>query len=87
MSYPEKDISHDEGESAPEEPALSQALQAAFIEFLQQQPAKDFSRNLRRMLIEYLMSESGRSSVYIVDTLAGLDLLFDLLDVAEEEWK
>jgi len=39
------------------------------------------------MTIEYLMSESGRASVYIEDTLAGLDRLFELLDVMEDEWK
>jgi len=70
-----------------EQPTLTKPLQAAFIVFLQQHSPKSFSKNLRRMMIEYVMDDNGRSSIYLYETLAALYCLFDLLDVAEEEWR
>jgi hypothetical protein len=66
---------------------LSKPLQEGFIHFLHHHPADRLRKNLRRMMIDYLMHESARESVYIYDTLLDLDGLFELLDVAAEEWK
>jgi len=71
----------------PEEKrVLSKRLQKEVIHFLFHHSAGRLRKNLRRMLIDYLMHDSGRESVYIYDTLLDLDGLFELLDVAEEEW-
>jgi hypothetical protein len=69
------------------EAVLSKPLKEAFINFLERHPTKRFRKNLRRMLIGYLMEDSGRESIYIYETLLDMDGLFELLDVVEEEWK
>jgi hypothetical protein len=61
-------------------------LQDAFIRFLEHNSAKEFSRNLRRALLEHLMCQGAIESVFLFDTLTGLDGLFALLEVAEDEW-
>ena len=61
-------------------------LQEAFILFLQHNPAKQFGRNLRRILLEHLMYQGATESVYLFETVKGLDALFALLEVAEDEW-
>lgn len=67
-------------------PVLSEVMQEAVIRFLEYHPAKRFSKNLRRMLIEHLMYDGAVESIYLYETLMDLEGLFDLLDVAEEEW-
>ena len=39
------------------------------------------------MLLEHLMYDGARESIFIYDTLFDLDGLFELLDVVEEEWQ
>jgi hypothetical protein len=68
------------------EPTLSRAVQEALIHFLEHHSAKMISKNLRRMLVEYLMQNVAGESIYLYETLKGLHGLFELLDVAEEEW-
>ena len=68
------------------EPDLSKPLKEAIIQFIQLYPAKSFSRNLRRMLLEHLMYDGATESIYLYETLRDLDGLFDLLDVIETEW-
>jgi hypothetical protein len=70
-----------------ENPVLNKKLREAFIHFLEHHPAKRFRKNLRRMLLEHLMYTGARESIHIYDTLMDLDGLFELLDVAEDEWK
>ena len=67
-------------------PILSKTIQEAFIQFLEHHPAKRFRKNLRRMLLEHLLYDGARESVFLYETLVDLDGLFELLDVAEEEW-
>jgi hypothetical protein len=49
--------------------------------------AKRLSKNIRRILIEYLMQNEAGQSIYLYETLMDLHGLFELLDVAEEEWE
>lgn len=65
---------------------LSKPLKEAFVQFIEHYPAKRFNRNLRRMLLEYLMHDGAVTSIYLYDTLMDLDGLFELLDVIEMEW-
>lgn len=66
-----------------EEPMLSGRLATEFIQFMEYHPAKDLRRNLRKMLLEFLMHESSLESVYLKDLLYDLDGLFDLIDAIE----
>lgn len=68
------------------QPVLSKPMQEAMIRFLEYHPAKRFSKNVRKMLLEYLMSDGAVENLYFNDLLYDLEGLFDLLDVAEEEW-
>ena len=68
------------------EPVLSKILLEAFVHFLEYHPAKRVSKNLRRMLMEHLMQNEAGESIYLYETLKDLHGLFELLDVAEEEW-
>lgn len=68
-------------------PALTAKLQEAVIDFLNYHPAKRLSKNLRRLLIEYLRHQGTMESIYLPETLRDLEGLFDLLDVVEEEWE
>jgi hypothetical protein len=69
------------------EPALTAKLREAVIDFLNYHPAKRLSKNLRRLLIEYLRHQGAMESIYLPETLKDLEGLFDLLDVVEEEWE
>jgi hypothetical protein len=68
------------------EPILTTALQEAFIHFLEHHPVKRLSKNLRRILMEHLMQNEAGQSIYLHETLIDLHGLFELLDVAEDEW-
>lgn len=65
------------------ESIVSPALQEKFFEFLSHCPANRLSRNLRTMLLEFLMS-SGTEAPYIKDLLIDLESLFALLDAMED---
>lgn len=67
------------------EPVLSKDLQEEFIHFLTHCPVKRFNRNLRNMLLEFLLV-SGGEAPYLKDLVIDLESLFYLLDAAEEEW-
>lgn len=64
-------------------PVIQDALQEKFLEFITHCPACRFNRNLRAMLLEFLMS-SGTEAPYIKDLLLDLESLFDLLDKIED---
>ena len=66
---------------------LNKTLKEAFIQFLEYHPAKRFSKNLRRMLLMHLSHIEAVESIYLDETLRDLEGLFNLLDIAEEEWK
>jgi hypothetical protein len=66
-------------------PAFNARLKEALMLFIESHPAATLSKNLRNMLVEYLMQPSATESHYLYETLAGLESLFMLLDVIEEE--
>lgn len=66
---------------------LSRKLQGEFIRFLEYGPVSSVSRNLRRMVLEYLMQDGVVGSIYLHETLSDLHRLFELLDAAEAEWE
>jgi hypothetical protein len=68
------------------EPVLSKTMQEAFARFLEHHPVKRLSKNLRRILMEHLMQNEAGQSIYLYETLKDLHGLFELLDMAEEEW-
>lgn len=66
-------------------PVLSDSIATEFARFIEYHPAKDFRRNLRKMLLEFLMRDRAMESVYLKDLLYDIDGLFDLLDVIESD--
>jgi len=65
-------------------PAQTAASAApAFATFLEYTPAARLSRNLRKMLIVWLMAEQNSTPPYYEDLLHDLNNLFDLLDAVE----
>ncbi|MDQ2655882.1 MAG: hypothetical protein M3Y60_00565 [Bacteroidota bacterium] len=64
-------------------PVLPDPIATEFARFIEYHPAKDFRRNLRKMLMEFLMRDRAMESVYLKDLLYDIDGLFDLLDVIE----
>lgn len=65
---------------------ISPALKKAFADFLEYTPAQRLSRNLRDMLVYYILSEKDGVPPDIEDLLCDLLQLFHLLDIADEEW-
>lgn len=62
---------------------LSTTLEGEFLRFLEYHPAGRVNRNLRKMLLEFLMAQGADEGLYIKDLLYDLDGLFELLDCAE----
>ena len=46
--------------------------------------ARRFRRNLRKMLLEFMMYEGALEAIYLKDLIYDLDGLFDLLDAIHE---
>lgn len=63
---------------------IPEPLREAFLEFLERHPARRLSRNLRTMLLEFLMREEVMEAPYLKDLLFDLEGLFALLDVLEK---
>ena len=64
---------------------LPKSLQEAFLDFIENHPAKRFSRNLHKMVIAHMIQETYSSSPYMKDVLLDLEGLFYLLEAIEEE--
>lgn len=62
---------------------ISATLQDEVLRFIEYHPAYRFNRNLRKMLLDYLMHEGSLEDLYIKDLLYDLQGLFELLDVIE----
>lgn len=62
---------------------LSKAMIAELKRFREYHPANRFLKNLRRMLIEFLMFDGATEASYLQDLLYDLEGLFELLDVLE----
>jgi hypothetical protein len=64
---------------------ISQALLEQFERFYEYHPARRLSRNLRSLLLEFLMYDGAAEAEYLRDLMIDLDGLFTLLDAMEEE--
>jgi len=64
---------------------ISQRLLEQFERFYEYHPARRLSRNLRSMLLEFLMYDGSAEAEYLRDLMIDLDGLFSLLDTMEEE--
>jgi len=63
---------------------VSDNLREEFLQFIDFHSAKRFSKNLRKMLLEFLSNDGALEAVYLKDLLYDLEGLFDLLDAIEE---
>ena len=66
--------------NTPKTALLSPAQASAFRTFLDYTPPARLSRNLRKMLITWLIAEQGSTPAYYEDLLHDLNNLFELLD-------
>lgn len=64
---------------------ISHRLLEQFERFYEYHPARRLSRNLRSMLLEFLMYDGSAEAEYLRDLVIDLDGLFTLLDAMEEE--
>jgi len=64
---------------------ISHELLEQFERFYEYHPAKRLSRNLRSLLLEFLMYDGSAEAEYLRDLMIDLDGLFALLDAMEEE--
>jgi hypothetical protein len=71
--------------AAQERPAVGRAVQEELIRFREYHPVNRFSRNLRTMLIEFLMHEESIEANYLQDLLYDLQGLFELLEAIQLE--
>ena len=70
---------------ADEKPILGKDLEEALFHFKEYHPAKRLSRNLRTMLIDFLMYEGAVEVSYLEDLLYDLQALFALLDAIQRD--
>lgn len=66
---------------------ITPRLQEAFVRFLEYHPAKRLSVNLRSWLLEFLMYDGSAEAEYLRHLVTDLSGLFELLEVAQKEWK
>ncbi|MEJ7646960.1 MAG: hypothetical protein WKF87_20350 [Chryseolinea sp.] len=64
---------------------LSPELQDAFAHFLERNPPKQFSRNLRNVLLEVVTCQQGNHPLYLNTLLLSMEMFFEVLDAAEDE--
>jgi len=74
-----------ERKAEPVGPILTKSLKEEFIRFIEYHPAKRFTKNLRTMLLEFLMYDGAIEATYLDDLLYDLEALFELLDVIQNE--
>jgi hypothetical protein len=70
-----------------DETLLSKEVQIEFAAFLQQYPPKHFSRNFRKMTFQFMETQMEGVALYTDKLLIALERFFDVLDVAEDNWK
>ncbi len=66
---------------------ISDALKEKFIQFIEYAPPARFSRNLRSLLLWYLIYEEEVPAFDLNELATDLSLFFELLDAAEEEYE
>lgn len=64
---------------------VSSALQEELLRFVEYHPPRRLNRNLRTMLLQYLMHEGSIEAFYLQDLLYDLQALFELMDALEAE--
>ncbi len=69
--------------TSPKNNRLSPAIKTAFITFLEYTPPARLNRNLRKMMMAWLIAEPGGTPAYYEDLLHDLNNLFELLDTIE----
>lgn len=84
VSAKRKVSAREEFESLRTESPLPEEVREQFVRFVEYHSAKQFGKNLRKMLLEFLMHDSSVESIYLKELLYDLDGLFDLLDAIEE---
>lgn len=65
--------------------SLTPALRNEFVRFIEFHSARRLSRNLRTMLLEFLMYDGTTDAVYLKDLVHDLEGLFRLLEAIESE--
>ena len=63
---------------------VTSELRDEFLRFMDFHSARRFRRNLRKMLLEFMMYEGALEAIYLKDLIYDLDGLFDLLDAIHE---
>jgi hypothetical protein len=82
---PSNDTDPKSQEQKPDQPIVSQNLIIQFLRFYEYHPAGRLSRNLRSLVLEFLMYDGSAEAEYLRDLVVDLDGLFSLLDEMEEE--
>src|SRR5579872_32733 len=67
-------------------PELSDKLKEKFLQFIEYAPPARFSRSLRSLLLWYLIYEEEVPAFEMNELAGDLALLFELLDMAEDEY-
>lgn len=70
-----------------DETLLSKEVQIQFAAFLQHFPPKQFNRQVRQMTLQFLETQLAGVANYTDKLLIALESFFDVLDVAEDNWK
>jgi hypothetical protein len=75
------------GDKKPVHRGLTNVLIEEFKYFIEYHPTERFIRNLRKMLIEFLLYDGATEAVYLNDLLFDLEGLFHLLDEIQNNKK
>lgn len=68
-------------------PSLSPPLIEEVLRFIEYHPAERFTKNLRKMLLEFLQHDSAIEANYLNDLLYDLEGLFGVLDAILDNQK
>jgi hypothetical protein len=85
MKNNEKEAGNNEIDS--QRSVTSPELIEKFERFIEYHPARRLSRNLRSLLLEFLMYDGSSEAEYLKELVVDLDGLFELLDVVDEKYK
>jgi len=68
---------------AEKKPVVGKALQRELLQFAEYHPVNRISRNLRTMLIDFLMYDGAIETSYLQDLLYDLQGLFELFEAIQ----
>ena len=77
----------DEGTALHNALRLPVEVEQEVLRFMEFHPADRLQKNLRRMLLDFLVYQGSLEAVYLRDLVEDLDGLFELLDVMESVGK